>query len=94
MHISQKMDKELQRLLRALPLLFKPHRRIPNRAKYIRTRGALPAVLPKDTVVGRVVIDTVDVVEGGGPAHVHADFVGPGGDGCEVALGVGGEDGA
>lgn len=51
-------------------------------------------VLVKDTVVERVVVHAVDVVDVGGPAHVHTDLVSPGGDGCKVMVGVSGEEDA
>lgn len=90
MHISHKMNEELRRFFDPLSPIQNPFRSIPNASKNIMN-VVLPTstdllVSGEDAGLGRMVVLRSHVVQRARPFLVKANFVCPGGNGCEMAL--------
>jgi len=96
MHVAQKVNEELERLLgggilpvrqgAAVGKVGQDGADVLDGVEDVGALGTGPAVRAGElAVVGRVVADAFGEVQWGGPVRAPADVVGPGGDGREVA---------
>jgi hypothetical protein len=91
-HVAGKVDEELERLEggvgrgRAGDEICQDRAHVLDRVEDVGAVAARPAIRAGElAVVRRVVAHAFGVVQRGGPVRAEADFVGPGGDGREVA---------
>ena len=92
MQVPHKMDQKLESLIRRPVIrlspcpVFQQTRHVLDGIQHVSPSTARPPALAgEQTRLGRVVVQGTDVVQCGGPAHLEAEFIGPGGYWGEMA---------